>query len=58
MENGRIIQVDFTATPKSAKESLPRSKVKGWVSVAFWGLRFYIVVMVSLVIFGFLRGSL
>ncbi len=58
MKNAQIIEIDFSASPKTAKETLPRAKVKGWVSIAFWGLRIYIVVMVTLVIYGFLRGAL
>ena len=58
MKNVHVIEVDFGTNPKSAKETLPRAKVKGWVSIAFWGLRIYIVVMVALVIYGFLRGAL
>ncbi len=29
---------------------------KGWIQIAFWGLRLYIVIMVVLVAIGFSRG--
>ena len=35
---------------------LTRAKVKGWVSVVFWALRIYIVVMLVLVFIGLAKG--
>lgn len=36
---------------------LTRAKVKGWVSVVFWGLRIYIVIMLVLVTIGLVKGG-
>lgn len=35
---------------------LTRAPVQGFVKAAFWGLRFYIIVMLLLVAIGFSRG--
>ena len=35
---------------------LTRAPVRGWIQVAFWGLRIYIVVMLVMVAIGFARG--
>ncbi len=32
-----------------------KAKIKGWIKVAFWFLRVYIVIMVTLVLLGFLH---
>jgi hypothetical protein len=32
-----------------------KAKIKGWIKVAFWFLRAYIVIMVILVLLGFLH---
>ncbi|MHB1680199.1 MAG: hypothetical protein ACYCTB_06780 [bacterium] len=37
------------------KIPLQRAEISGWVKIAFWFLRIYIVVMVVLVIIGFSR---
>ncbi len=37
------------------KIPLQRAEISGWVKIAFWFLRIYIVVMVILVIVGFSR---
>ena len=34
---------------------IKRARIKGWVQVAFWFLRLYIVAMIILVIIGFAR---
>ena len=38
-------------------QPLTRAPVRGWIQVAFWGLRIYIVVMLVMVAIGFARGS-
>jgi hypothetical protein len=35
---------------------LPRAQLKGWATLAMWGLRLYIVAMTALVVLGFVRG--
>ncbi len=35
---------------------LSRAPVQGWIQLAFWGLRIYIVVMLVMVAIGFARG--
>ncbi|MDA8157903.1 MAG: hypothetical protein M0034_01765 [Deltaproteobacteria bacterium] len=41
--------VDYNKIP------VERASVKGWVQIAFWFLRIYIVVMIIMVIIGFSR---
>ncbi len=43
---------------QSTKVPLTRAKIKGWVNWVFWGLRVYIAIMLILVIWGFVRGTL
>ncbi|MBU2717896.1 MULTISPECIES: hypothetical protein [Acidithiobacillus] len=35
---------------------LTRAPIRGWIQVAFWGLRIYIAVMLIMVAIGFARG--
>lgn len=37
------------------KIPIERADIKGWVKIAFWFLRIYIIIMVVLVIIGFYR---
>ncbi|MFW0884693.1 hypothetical protein ACMCNP_06580 [Candidatus Acidulodesulfobacterium sp. H_13] len=37
------------------KIPIERAEIKGWVKIAFWFLRIYIIIMVVLVIIGFYR---
>ena len=37
-------------------QPLTRAPVRGWIQVAFWGLRIYIAVMLVMVAIGFVRG--
>lgn len=37
------------------KIQVERASIKGWVKVAFWFLRIYILIMIVLVIIGFSR---
>ncbi len=41
--------VDYNKIP------VERAEVKGWIQIAFWFLRIYIVVMIIMVIIGFSR---
>ncbi|MGC8496928.1 MAG: hypothetical protein ACP5NL_02885 [Thermoplasmata archaeon] len=36
-------------------KSVKKAKIKGWIKIAFWFLRVYIVIMVILVLLGFLH---
>ncbi|MDD2876896.1 MAG: hypothetical protein PHT60_04805 [Acidiphilium sp.] len=42
--------------PVQTLAPLTRAPIRGWINVAFWGLRVYIVVMLVLVGIGFVRG--
>ncbi|MDA8272470.1 MAG: hypothetical protein M0Z72_01860 [Deltaproteobacteria bacterium] len=37
------------------KIPLKRAKIRGWIKIAFWFLRIYILIMVIMVIIGFSR---
>ncbi len=37
------------------KIPLKRAEIRGWIKIAFWFLRIYILIMVILVIIGFSR---
>jgi hypothetical protein len=41
--------VDYNKIP------VERASVKGWINIAFWFLRIYIIAMIILVIIGFSR---
>ncbi|MHB1626759.1 MAG: hypothetical protein ACYCVB_00080 [Bacilli bacterium] len=43
---------------RTAPVELTKAQVNGWVRVAFWGLRVYIVVMIALVAVGFAHGRI
>ncbi len=40
----------------NAPVKLTKVVPKGWIQIAFWGLRLYILIMVVLVAIGFSRG--
>ncbi|MCL6562868.1 MAG: hypothetical protein K6U87_07650 [Firmicutes bacterium] len=50
MEHLKVVEASSELGP------LSRAELKGWATVAMWGLRIYIVAMTALVVLGFVRG--
>lgn len=40
----------------SPLKPVTRVKPSGWLAAAFWGLRVYVVLMLGVVVFAFVRG--